>query len=218
MSNKLETLIEQTTFLIEKQKESQKDCALIFEGLLTAVKDKVTTSKSQPEAMATLEHVHSLIAEQAQRINEEAQVDIDFLTEQLQALNDIKKVQNPEKASELLAMLIDENEEIKETASFKEAVGSESQIAKQNLTTMVNDIKDAIREGSAQDVALYLESLLSEEETEDEELDDDDDDEEDEEDGCDDCHSCSSKGCCGGVDIFSQSINQENSKDKKIKH
>lgn len=220
----LQKLTEQTVFLLEKQKEANKDCMAIFAGLLDTIKSKLQQQKVDSGERAALEQVHALISEQSETIKEDAQVDIDFLTEQLQALNQVKTVEakDPIKAKELLAMLVDENEEVKETEAFKKEVNDEAAASKENLMTMVTDIKEAISEGNAEEVAQYLESILSsegadvccdDEECDDEECGDDDDDMDGEEaeGGCGSCNGCSGGGCgsgCGSddskgkVDIF----------------
>lgn len=214
----LQSLIDQTVFLLEKQKEANKDCVAIFSGLLDVIKAKLEQHKVDSAERSALEQVHALISEQSETIKEEAQVDIDFLTEQLQALNQVKTVEakDPIKAKELLAMLVDESEEVKDTDAFKQEVLDEAKASKENLMTMVTDIKDAITEGNAEEVAQYLESILSSEDSgccDDEECDDDNCDDDDgmeaADGGCGSCNGCSGGGCgdsCGssksGLDIF----------------
>ncbi len=187
--SKLISLIEQTAFLLEKQKEAQKECAVIFNDLISATRGKLDQNKDDRESIEHLEQVYTLIQEQSEKLAEEAQVDIDFLSEQLQALHKIQEVKDQEKARELLSMLVDEEEELKDTESFKREINEEAQLSRQNLLAMVNDIKDAIKEGSAQDVALYLENLLEDGEDMNTNEEGDEDGWEFEEEGCDDC-SC----------------------------
>lgn len=239
----IEDLIEQTTFLLEKQKASQTDCLAIFQDLLATAQAKLAQARSQdPEEAEHLEQVCTLIADQKENITQDSQIDIEFLTEQLQALVKIQAIQDPEKAQELLSMIIDENEEIKETEAFKQEVNEEAAISKQNLMTVINDLKDAIKDGSAEDVATYLESIMAGEDEEGDEFDDEDGDDEDgdhdDEDGCGDdeeeggscggCKGCGTGGGCGSgcgdkeVDIFADLAQYEKEffKDTndKIKH
>jgi hypothetical protein len=212
----LETLIEQTDFLLGKQKEAQKDCLEIFGSLLDAVQKKMEQVKGQTEEVEGLTKVHTLISSQIEQVHEDTQSDIDFLTEQLSALHEIEKIKDKKKVQELVAQMVDNNDDIKETSAFKKEVEDESKISRQNLVTLVHDIREAVTDGSAKDVALYLESILGEEE-------------ETEEDGecCGDCHdeeeSCKgcSHGCCGGseegVDLFAalKEISVEQEKKRK---
>lgn len=199
---KLNTLIEQTSFLIDKQKDAMQDCIEMFNDLLSTVDAQMKKAPKNSELAENLTQVSDLIGEQLKLIKEDAQGDIDFLKEQLEALQSIKAVDDPKKAKALLEAIIDEDEEIKDTAVFKKEVTEESVASRQGLATMINDIKDAIKEGNAKEVVLYLESILSADnegsEDEDDVKDlifglDEEDDEEEAEDSC--CKSCS--GCKG---------------------
>jgi hypothetical protein len=214
----LETLIEQTEFLLGKQKEAQKDCLEIFGVLLDVVQKKMAKVKGQAEEVEALGKVHTLVSEQIERVQEDTQSDIEFLTEQLQVLNEVGKIKDKKKAQELISQMIENADDIKETSVFKKEVEDESKISRQNLVTLVNDIREAVSEGSAKDVALYLESILGEEEA-----DEDEDGEccggdcHDEEESCKGC----SRGCCGGddesVDLFTalKEISVEEGKKRK---
>lgn len=237
---RIDDLIEQTTFLLEKQKDSQQDCLAIFQDLLAAAKEKLGQIRSEnPEEAEHLEQVCVLISDQKENISEDSQVDIDFLTEQLQALQKIQAMEDSEKARLLLNMIVDENEEMKDTESFKKEINEEAAISKQNLLTVINDLKEAIKEGSAEDVATYLGSIMSGEgDDQDGDDFDDEDGEHDDEDGCDDeeeeggscggCKGCGTGGGCGSgcgdkeVDIFADLAQYEKEffKDTndKIKH
>ncbi len=186
----LQTLIDQTDFLLGKQKEAQKDCLEIFGGLLGVVEKKIAQVKGQREEVEELTKVRTLVVQQIERVKEDTQADIDFLNEQLRALNEIDKIQDKKKAQELVSQMLDDADDIKETAAFKKEVEDESKISRQNLVTLVNDIGEAVNEGSAKDVVLYLESILGEEELEG-----------DEEGECcgGDCGDCGTEedSCCG---------------------
>lgn len=207
MAHDIKTLLEQTEFLLSKQQEAQADCKTIFNDLLSSARVKLEQAKKENSQDAEhLEQVIDLIAEQAERFDDEAQTDIDFLGEQRDALQQIRAENNPAKAQELLSMLIDEDETIKDTQVFMKEVTDEAHTSRESLLAMVNDIKDAIQEGNAQDIALYLESVLVDEEGD---LDEDEEDadiewesiDEDEEGGCGDDCQCglgSNKKCsCG---------------------
>jgi hypothetical protein len=200
--SKLDTLIEQTSFLIAKQNEAVQDCLTLFADLLATVDKRIKLVDAKAPEAESLTEVRELLAEQAEQIKEGSQEDIDFLAEQLKTLQQIKTVNDPAKAQELLKMLLDDDVEIKDTAVFKKEVTEESAISRQNLVVMLNDIKDAIQEGNAQDVAVYLESILNDADGEDEDGDDDDDTCEDECCGkqCGGAKKAKGKGSCGGCD------------------
>jgi len=193
---RLTNLIEQTAFLLEKQKEANADCAKLFGDLLNVVKARRATKPANQEEGEALESIATLIEEQAQHLKDDAQADIEFLEEQLQALTKVQTIKDPVKAKELLSMLIDEDEEVKDTATFMKEVNDEAVVSRENLLTMLNDLQDAIKDGNASDVALYLESILEndEEDEDDEECDDENCNCEAEEDSC--CDDDDEDGCC----------------------
>lgn len=196
--SRLQTIIEQTSFLLESQKEALAECGSMFEDLLKAVKARIAEYPMGSADGAALERVAQLIEAQSARLNEDATIDIEFLTEQVDALNKIALLNNPAQAQELLNMIVDENAEVVDTETFKQEVQAESETSKQSLMLMVSDIKDAVNEGSAEEVAEYLESILA---MDDEEgLDEnccDDEECEDEDCGMDEEGGCGSEGGCG---------------------
>lgn len=198
--SRLQTVIEQTSFLLESQKEALAECGSMFEGLLQSVKARVAEFPIGSADAEALERIAVLIEAQSARISEDATIDIEFLTEQLDALTKVAALNNPAQAQALLAMIIDEDTEVTDTETFKEEVAAEGESSKQSLLAMINDIKDAINEGSAEEVAEYLESILAIEEEGD--LDEDAaccDDEEctDEDCGAEEEGACCSGGGCG---------------------
>lgn len=189
---KLPDLIEQTVFLLQRQKDAQQDCSSMFKDLLIVVKAKRAGVVGDNEEGQALDQIHDLVSDQVENVVQEAQVDIDFLTEQLASLQKIQQIKDPSQANEVLSMLIDSEEDIRNTAEFKKEVSEEAAISRENLMTMISDIKDSIKEGGAKEVALYLESILEGAEEEGLEIDMDEDDEE--EDGC--CDDDEEGGCC----------------------
>lgn len=207
MMSKLEILLEQSAFLLEKQKEAQKECASIFADFLAMV-DKKAKNVSDPEDARGLEKIHELIVEQAKKFDEETQEDVDFLVEQTAMLENVRKISDKEKAKEVMDLMIDEDEELLSTEELKRNVIEEGELSKENLLNMIEDIKEALNEGSIKEVELLLETFVQDQEDLDEECDEDDEDCD-----CDDCNeddcSCSSKsgdkaGCCGEVDVFAK--------------
>jgi hypothetical protein len=195
----LDALLDQTAFLLDKQKEAKRDCLALFADLLSAIEARLTKTKSDKgnaEEYELLEKIKDMIVKQSELINHDAQEDIDFLADQLKALQEIKNIKDPVKAKNLLGMLLDEDIEIKDSAAFKKEVSEEAALSRQNLVVMLNDLKEAVQDGNAQEVLQYLESVLSEAEGCCEEC-------EDEEDDCCGKKACpkssaSAKSCCGG--------------------
>jgi hypothetical protein len=177
--SKLETLIEQTSFLLGKQEEAKRECADIFSEFISVI-DKRTQSSHCAEDARSLEKIHDLITKQAKRFDEETQEDIAFLSEQLKMLEQVTTISDKEKAQEIMNMIVDEDEEILDTDTFKHNVLEEGALSKQNLLTMIEDIKEALNEGSVKEVELLLESFA---------LEQNDLTEEDDEDSCE-CEEC----------------------------
>lgn len=225
--SKLETLIEQTSFLLEKQEVAKKECKDIFSDFIAMVEKRTQGCKNAEDARS-LEKIHDLIIEQSKRFDEETQEDIDFLSEQLKMLGQVQKISDKEKAKEIMAMVVDEDEELLDTDEFKRNVIEEGELSKQNLLTMIEDIKEALDEGSVKEVELLLESFaLDQGDLDEEECEDGDcscgecGDEED-----DDCSCCSrsknGSSCCKQgseeeVDIFAEFNKYADGADNKGK-
>jgi len=191
--SKLVTVIEQTTFLLGKQKESLGDCSAIFKDLLNTVEVKLNKTTDTKER-ETLEKVYDAISGQAQKMADYIQEDINFLTEQLTAFTNITKINDPKQSQEILDLMLGEAGELGETAEFKKTVTEEAVMSKQNLTMLVEDLKATILEGNAEEVGMFLESLLEDDADMNDDQDlDEDEEEEDEEDGCCDDEE---DGCC----------------------
>ena len=187
MSN-LQTIIDQTAFLIERHSEARSECNALFADLLSVIDTRIVKAEKLNEDQESLNKIRSLIASQADELAESSKVDIEFLQEQLTGLEQIAKINNPAQREELLGALLD-GEEIKDTVAFKAEILEEIAAAKLSLSAMLGDIKDAVTEGSAEEVAMYLEAILGDE-TDEDDLEDDEEDE----DGC--CDDDADGGCC----------------------
>ena len=177
--SRLDTIIEQTVFLIEKQKEAQRDCSLFFHDLLQTAQKKCDATAIGHEDREGMEYVCDLISEQAERISEDAQIEIDYLEEQLEALQSIKSLKDPKREEEMLGELLDAEAEVKDTKEFIKEVTDESLNARHNLAIVINDMKAALSEGNVDELVTYLETILEADEEEGEE--------------CENCEDC--KGC-----------------------
>ncbi|MBM3887050.1 hypothetical protein FJ364_03905 [Candidatus Dependentiae bacterium] len=223
MSNRLQTLIEQTQFLLDRQVEAKNTCSDAFVSLLNRIDEKLKTSNASQAKR--LQNVHELLSGQAEQLMQDTEGDIDFLKDQLKALTDITKVADAKKAKELLAMLIDPSEEVLSIEEFKNSVVDELAASQEGFNLVIDDISSALEEGDLANVEAMLEQLVMA--TADEDGDDDEDDEL-EEDGCCGSGACSSGGCgsctvgCAsskdqGVDIYASlsAYDRELAKDKK---
>lgn len=225
MSKRLQLLIEQTQFLLSRQEEAKEVCSKAFTGLLSQIDKKVKTCRQ--DELKRLQNVQELIAGQAEQLIQDSQGDIDFLKDQLKALNDINKVQDLNKKKELLETLIDPSEEVMSTAEFKQSIIEELAGSQDAFNAVIEDISAALQEDNIKNVEVMLEQMAAASAEEDDDDDFDDQEEEDEEeDGC--CGSSCSTGGCGscktgcstpteGTDIFGSfsAYDRELAKDKK---
>jgi len=195
--SQLNTLIDQTEFLLEQHKIAKDDCTKIFSDLLNVVEQRMERTGDQEKEHEVLARVHDLLSGQAQHATTETQDEIEFLNAQLQAFKELKASEDAVKREETIKMLLEGVEALEETESFKKGIVEESAIARQNLVAIANDMKDALEEGSAEEVELYLKAIL--------------DGNEDEEGECDDCTDCEDDcdGCCAGQDVLTEKVEKD---------
>lgn len=218
--SRLAKLIEQTSYLLAKQNESQTQLEAMFQDMLSFVEK---SAENKPEShKERLMDVYELLSKRAETMSHYAQEDIDFLKDQLKALESIQQVKDPKAATEMLESIVDADEEVLDTPEFKQQLDEELDQSKQVMAAVIEDIKEAIDRGDIRETEILIESMLEAEDLDDEddedfddedEYDDEDaDDEEDEEDedfnnrrrgkkkqgGCGDCSGgCGPKGCGG---------------------
>jgi hypothetical protein len=109
-----------------------------------------------------LVRIGELVTTRANDLNKEIQADIDFLTEQYEVLTQLRAMSDQKKAYDILKNLIDENDELSPTDEFKKSIVEEYSMSKQNLLTMVDDIKEALKEGNFKEIELAIENAIEE--------------------------------------------------------
>lgn len=199
MQKRVETLIEQTDFLLEKQKEALRSTEDLFTGFVKIVQAKTKQAGLGQADLKSLTNISNMLAEKLSDITEDMQGDIDFLEKQLETLKVVATTKDAAKAQTMLDMVIERDEELLETEEFKSTITEDTEIAKQDLVAVIDDLTEALNEGNIRDVELLLEAMGSEGEIEIEFENDELDEDEDECDSCED-------SCCNsnkkGVDIF----------------
>ena len=213
--SRLEMLLEQTEYLLNKQLLAKEHCSGAFADLLALMEEKIAQGLKGGQKVESLERVHDMLSGQAQKLMDDTQEDVEFLQEQIKALRGIRKMENAAKAQEALNHLIDPSEEIIETEEFIAGIDEEMAMSQEGFGFVISDIKDALLEG---DIAT-VEAMLTTMATNDDlsiDLGDEEDEDDEEEDGCCGSGGCSTGGCgscptgCGdsededGVDIFGQ--------------
>jgi len=189
---RLDQISEQTAYLLEKQREFLEASESSFDSLLAAVDDKLKTKDREESGdLEDLKSIYDILVAQKQKTSTDVQDDIKFLEEQLAAINQIRSLQDPQKAKELLNMIIDEKEELLETEEFKKQVDQDILKSQKELEVMVDDLKHSLEEENPHELKMLLEAIAAE-------------DEEDDSSCATSCSGCSSQASCGGgMDIFS---------------
>ncbi len=225
MSKRLQTLIEQTQFLLIRQQEAKETCSKAFTDLLERIDKKIKSCDAAQSQR--LQRVHEVLSGQAEQLIQDSEGDIDFLRDQVKALTEISKMSDQAKAKELLATMIDPSEEVMPTPEFKQAIIEELAASQDGFNAVLEDIAAALEEGDITNVEVMLEQMANAAAEEGD--DDDDEDEDEEEDGCCGSGGCAPGGCgscatgCGapidgkGTDIFGSlsAYDRELAKDKK---
>jgi len=215
VKEKINTLAEQTSFLIEKQKELKGISSEAFSKMLSRVDDELKTVErdSGSEKEADLKAIYNFIADFSKNYAQDLNEDIEFLNEQLVALKEIVNISDEQKVQELSSMILDKDEDLIDTEKFKEEVNLDMQDSKRNLKNMSEDILNSLEENRIHELKLLLEAAQAEQEKNLEDFEDDDFDEDEEcddeecgDEECSDCSSCSCGTSCSGgkVDIFEE--------------
>ncbi|MBD3231394.1 hypothetical protein GF322_01895 [Candidatus Dependentiae bacterium] len=215
---KIDTLIEQTSYLHDKQKELLKISEDSFCQLLNIVEQdlKQAQQSQDSEKIKNLKAIEDYIIKYKEKSEGKIVEDIDFLREQLEAITKIKMMKDRTKAQELLDMIISDEDGLLPTEEFKKQVEQDIYACKKEMDLMLEDLKNAVKEGDLQELKLLLEATT---------LADDDLQDEDEQElnfennDKSPCSSCDSKcqdesSCAGGHDIFS-AFADLNKKDDK---
>lgn len=190
---RIERLENQTKYLIEKQKELLTSSEEIFKSLINIIDEKIKTLKE--DEGKDLQDVKVYIVEHNKKSNAQLKDDIEFLNEQLEAITQIKALDDEAKMEELLNMMLSKDQQLEEMDAFKKRLDEDVASCKKELEFMHEDIKGAIDEGKIRELKLMIEAVKDQQSKEDEDGDSCS--------GC--CSGCSSEDSCGedeGVDIF----------------
>ncbi len=166
VDQKLSLLIDQSNFLIEKQKEAQDDGRALFEGLIFFIEEKIG-QESDKDKIQHLKEVGEMFVSQAQDVQDAIDDDIEYVAEQKEGLIELRdKVSDSERKKELLYSIVDEGDEISPIDEFKEEVIREAESSKAHLSAMIEDFKSALEEDKIEEVKLHLQAMFDSEEDE----------------------------------------------------
>ena len=159
----LEKLIDQTSFLLEKQEEARRVCVEKFNEFISFINDNLKLAKenNDQDSSVKLQEILSIIQSQLETFEGEILSDISFLKAQSEVLQAIKSEKDAAKAEELLSM-ITEGETILDTAKFKEEVAEEAKRSQQGFIDILEDFKAVLQEGNVDDLLIHLQCLQKE--------------------------------------------------------
>ncbi|MBD3273606.1 hypothetical protein GF385_04635 [Candidatus Dependentiae bacterium] len=209
MSDKrIQKILEQTDFLVEKQKELFKFVSEVYSNILNNIEEKIS-KESDESILDDLKSIKEKISEHSKKLSEQIKEDIDFLGEQQKAITQIKDMQDKDKAAELLNMLVEKDEKLLDTQEFKQQVEQDLLASTNELKAMEQDLLNSLKENKIRELKLMLEAVQEHEK-----------DIQDEECKPQDCSSCSGCASSQGSDIFeffkeqSEETNNEEIEDK----
>lgn len=165
----IEQLAEQTAFLLDKQKEAYVECSRELTSLLNLIKEKQTEEVDE-EAVASLSSVYENLAKQSQEIRTSIQDDIDYLEGQLDAIKKAHAIADPVRRAEIERMLVEDAGELQDTAEFKAEVSADAEESKKSLFAMIDDIKNALNEGGAEELEMLFAAMDDEADSEETEM------------------------------------------------
>jgi hypothetical protein len=209
-NNRVETILEQTSFLVDKQNELFQVVKAVYTDILNTIEKKIIESSDQ-DVLSDLNVIKEKILTHYNSIHEQIEQDIEFLGEQLKAISQIKEMEDKDKADELLNMLISKDEELLNTEHFKKKMNEDAQLSVNELKAMQDDLLNSLKENKIKELKLLLEAVKEHEA----DLDA----------GCSDdtCSSCS--GCSANpnpqsqdsdiFEFFNEQIDNKDDKEEK---
>lgn len=197
--SKIALLIEQTMFLIAVEKQAFLAVKAKMSALLSTIQEKIAQYKDQ-ESKETLESISNNVQIQLKEMEEDMQEDVSFLETQLQTMQEISKVEDPERREALSDMVLAEAGELLSMIDFKKQVEDQSTSAQEEFFSMIEDMENAIQEGKEEELLLLMESMENEVCCDDEncenECDENECPNESCEGECDECYDDENDECC----------------------
>ncbi len=182
----IDNLIEQTEFLLKTQNDAKISVDSLYTEFLKAVDQKLKSAKTgNQKDVDQLESIYALVSERTTNMSDEMQEDIDFLSDQLSYLKNLKTMEDRDLAAELLEEATQDLDEMQETAEFKKQITQDYAESKKELEMVIKDLKDALSEGNFDEIEAAFETVLMENSEEDD----------DECGGC--CEDDDKDRCCG---------------------
>lgn len=165
-TDRLNSLLEQTSFLLERQKELFEKTSKVFGEMLEVAEKKLKSidQDARKQDVEDLKAIQKFVSDHNQKSAQGIKEDVEFLTEQLAALAQIKSVEDEAKRVELLDMIIPKEEKIPDTVAFKKMITDDLALNFRDLDLMFDDMKSAIEEDDIHEIKLLLEAIKDQEE------------------------------------------------------
>jgi hypothetical protein len=157
----LDPIIEQTNILMQIQSSAKEKCFKMFSETLNTIEVQIKKNEGTDDGKS-LERIHDSLSGRAQSFSDQIQEDIDFLSEQLGSLQEIKKIKDIDKAKKILETIVEADEEVIATEEFKKNIEADSQELIKTVSMILEDINSAINEKNFDDVEALLESIEDE--------------------------------------------------------
>lgn len=205
MSDKrVQKMLDQTSFLVEKQNELFKFVSDTYTDILNNLDVKIK-EESVEAVISDLNAIKENISNHYKDLSEQITEDIGFLGEQLEAISQIKDMEDKDKAEELLNMLVEKEEELIDTEEFKKQISEDFILSTKELKMMHEDLLNSLKENNIQELKLMLESVQEHDKDLDESV------------GCEptDCSTCSGCSSSSDSDIFEFFKEESKENDEK---
>lgn len=206
---RIQKILDQTNFLVEKQNELFKFVTDTYTDILNKLEEKAKKESDQA-VISDLNSIKDNIAAHYKDLSEQITEDIDFLGEQLQAIVQVKEMEDKDKGEELLNMLVEKDENLIDTDEFKKQVEEDLIASTRELKAMHEDLLSSLEENKIQELKLMLEAVQEHEK-------DLDKAEGSESEGCEpaDCSTCSGCAPSQNSDIFDFFKEEADKNDEK---
>ena len=110
------------------------------------------------EELTALQNVAVLLEAQQKGSVAELEGDLTFVGKQITAIKQIKEINDPEQAEELVNLMLEDGFELTDGERFKADITAESDEAKEDFSAMISDIKAVLVEEGAQELERLLEA------------------------------------------------------------
>lgn len=160
----LDVLLEQTSFLLEKHKESKEGYLKLFDDFLSVINREIEVKKKDgnDDEVKKLGYVSKIVDGHLQQFKQAVDEDIKFLEEQHAGIVEAKKKCDLDQEKQLLDLLMD-GKQISDTEAFKRSVMQEATNSFESFSSIIADLNEVFKEGDIDELLLYLESMLSSE-------------------------------------------------------